>query len=185
MCDLLARVLFDETLISVAGRVYTSIPGGSDLPQPTLWKTATPGLDTAIDTRGCKHTVVCPRLNARRDGGNFLGFMMATTGPAAAEQGTHTIHQTITCHYQVYAPTTVHVRSGEPRCGTESSSEAISASSHTTSVCQRPIHTNGTSTHGLKSDLEAIDTTKAEGKRQALLQWLIIKLVLLLQKVSQ
>lgn len=94
------------------------------------------------------------------------------------------MHQTITCHCHVYAPTTVHVSPGEARCVTESSSEATSTSSSPTSISQRSVHADGTSIHDLKLDVEAIDATKREGKRQAILQWLIIKLVLLLQKVS-
>lgn len=112
---------------------------------------------------------------------------MATAGSAAAaeQDGIHTIYQTITCHYHVYAPTTVHVGSHEPRCVTQSSSEAVSVESTRVSRCQRPVHTDVTSVQNFEPNLEAIDTTRPEGKRQAVLQWLVLELMLLLQKVSR
>lgn len=111
---------------------------------------------------------------------------MATAGFAAAEQeGTYNLHQTITCHYHVFAPTTVHMSPGETRCVSESSSEVTATSlSPTASTYQCPGRVDEASVHRVKLDIENIDTSKPEGKRQAVLQWLILRLVLLLQKIS-
>lgn len=101
---------------------------------------------------------------------------MATAGsadaPGSDQEGTYTAHQTITCHYHVYAPTTVHVNpvnSGVARCVTESTSSTTS-SLHPSSA---PKENDGQS-----------KTESHIGKREAILQWLIRKLVVLLQKVS-
>ncbi|OSS44228.1 hypothetical protein B5807_10990 [Epicoccum nigrum] len=98
---------------------------------------------------------------------------MATAGsadaPSSDQEGTYTAHQTITCHYHVYAPTTVHVNRDEARCVTESTSSTTS-SSHPSSA---PKEIDGQSK--IESHI---------GKREAILQWVIRKLVVLLQKVS-
>lgn len=112
------------------------------------------------------------------------GFAAAPGMSTAEQNGTHIVHQTITCHYHVYAPTTVHVNSGEPRCVTESSSEATTASTPRTYITQHPVQTDEASLNEIKVEIEALSTTKSEGKRQAMLRWLIIKLVLLFEKVS-
>jgi len=104
----------------------------------------------------------------------------------AEQDGTSTVHQTITCHYHVYAPTTVHVNSGEPRCVTESSSEVTSAATPKLSISEHPAQTDEASLEEIKLEMdEDLRSTKAEGKREAILRWLIIKLTLLLQKVSR
>ncbi|KAF3049535.1 hypothetical protein E8E11_010259 [Didymella keratinophila] len=104
----------------------------------------------------------------------------------AEQDGTSTVHQTITCHYLVYAPTTVHVNSGEPRFVIESSSEATSAATPKLSISEHPAQTDEASWKESKLEIdEALRSTKAEGKREAILRWLIIKLTSLLQKVSR
>lgn len=117
---------------------------------------------------------------------------MATAGFAAApglstaeQDETSTVHQTIVCHYHVYAPTTVHVNSGEPRCMTENSSEATSATIPQTSISEHSIQTDEASRN--KNKLKAgadLRSAKSEGRREVILRWLIIKLTLLLEKVS-
>ncbi|XPS98825.1 hypothetical protein M3J09_008019 [Ascochyta lentis] len=97
--------------------------------------------------------------------------------PTAEQDGSYTIHQTITCHYHVYAPTTVHTNSDRPRCATESSSEGPSQRSPPTSTSQ-PLG---------KADvleIQAESKTTSQGKRQAILEWLIAKLAALLERVS-
>lgn len=102
--------------------------------------------------------------------------------PTAEQQGPHIIHQTVTCHYHVYAPTTVHVRSNVPRCVTESTSEASSVSPPLTCASQ-PSH-EPEDIAVSKVVLEAGSKPKSEGKRQAFLKWLIVKLAAWLDKVS-
>lgn len=113
------------------------------------------------------------------------GFAAAPGMSTAEQDGTYTVHQTITCHYHVYAPTTVHVNSGEPRCVTETSSEATSAAMPGSSVSEGPPHADGVSLKEISLEIdEALRSTKAEGKREAIIRWLIIKLTLLLEKVT-
>lgn len=107
------------------------------------------------------------------------GFAAA---PTAEQEGTYTINQTITCHYHVYAPTTVHASAGRPRCVTESSSEAPSRSSALTSISQASLKIDLTCLRDLGP--ETATKSKPEGKRQAILEWLIAKLAALLRKVS-
>ena len=174
-----------ESLISGAGREYTYILESSSPRQPTLKKTVKRGFDTGIDTEGCKRTVVYPSNNEDRGSERSCSFQMDTANfanaPTAEHEGTYTVHQTITCHYTVYAPTTVHVNPepNRPRVTTETSSAASAKSSSRTVVsrvsCEPSVG---------KLDLEAETTTRPEGKRQAILQWLILKFVLLLGKVS-
>ena len=111
----------------------------------------------------------------------------APPGMSTAEQdGTSTVHQTITCHYHVYAPTTVHVDSGDTRCVTESSSESVAEEIPRTSIAQGSTQTDAASLKEVKLEIdEALRSMKAEGKREAILRWLIIKLTLLLQKGSR
>lgn len=114
------------------------------------------------------------------------GFAAAPGMSTAEQDWTSTVHQTITCHYHVYAPTTVHVNSGEPRCVTESSLEAATEDIVRTCIAQGPIQTDGASLKELKLEMdEALRSTKAEAKRETILRWLIVKLTLLLEKVSR
>lgn len=119
---------------------------------------------------------------------------MATAGFAAApglstaeEDSTSTVHQTITCHYHVYAPTTVHVSSGEPRCVIESSSEsATECTTPRSPLAQGPIQTDGASLKESKLKIdETLHARKAEGNREAILRWLITELTVLLEKASR
>jgi hypothetical protein len=92
----------------------------------------------------------------------FNSFAAART---AEQEGTYTVHQNITCHYHLYAPTTVHVSPDTRRCATESSSEASLKSSSPTAIsrvsCEGSVH---------KLDLESDIKTQPEGKRQTILQ---------------
>lgn len=113
---------------------------------------------------------------------------MATADFAAAptveQDGTYTVHQTITCHYHVYAPTTVYASSDRPRCITESSVEATTESSQSTCTSQPSPKVSLTN---LDLDLDPPDTRtkpKTEGKRQVVLEWLIMKLAALLKRVA-
>ncbi|KAF3033579.1 hypothetical protein E8E12_004943 [Didymella heteroderae] len=110
----------------------------------------------------------------------------AAPGMSTAEQdGTSIVHQTITCHYHVYAPTTIHVNSSEARCITESSSEVATATTLNASISERPIQTDGALLTEIKLGTnKALQPSKSEGKKEAILRWLIIKLTLLLVKVS-
>lgn len=104
----------------------------------------------------------------------------------AEQDGTSTVHQTITCHYHVYAPTTVHVKSSVPTCVTESSSESATEGMPRTSIAQGPIEADAASLKEVKLEIdEALLSMNPEGKRETIPRWLIIKLTLLLQKVSR
>lgn len=165
--------------------MYTCILGNSSLPLPEYKKTPRFGAGTAIDTEGFKHIVDCQKLSAESDSEKYWWFLMATADFAAAptveQDGTYTVHQTITCHYHVYAPTTVYASSDRPRCITESSAEAVTESSQSIST-SRPSPKESLS--NLDLDLDTRTKPKTEGKRQAVLEWLIIKLAALLKKVA-
>lgn len=107
------------------------------------------------------------------------GFAAA---PTAEQDGAYTIHQTITCHYHVYAPTTVHASSDRPRCVTESTSAASSENVPPTSAPQPSSKDDGNSDHNPAP--ESGTEANLEGKRQAILRWLIEKLAGWLEKVS-
>jgi hypothetical protein len=107
---------------------------------------------------------------------------MTTAGFTAVfvpQEGTYTIHQNITCHYHVYAPTTVQVRS---RCMTESSSEASLGSSPPGSIPRGSPKPDVISLRDL--GLETGVKPKPGGKRHAILEWLLIKLTALLKSVA-
>jgi hypothetical protein len=185
----------DEILTSFVGQVSTFTPANSNPQQPRSKTKAKLGFDTAIDTGGYEHTVAYPRTSVGRDRERSSWSLMATAGFAGApgmstaeqdEYGTSTVHQTITCHYHVYAPTTVHVSSGNPRCTTESSSEATSAATAKSSICEQPNQTDEASLNQNKLEIkEALRSTTSQGKREAILRWLVIKLTVLLEKVSR
>lgn len=173
MCGSRAKCLFSESLISVVGQVYTSIPASLSLLGATTKRTVRPGCAIVIDFEDCRRSIACQRSNVGKDSARSWWSLMATADsadvPNCEQEGTYTARQTVTCHYHVYAPTTVHVNSGIARCVTESSSATSStaASSPPTSVSQG-------------QDKTEVHTKK----RAAFLQWLIVKLILLLQKVS-
>lgn len=162
-----------RTQTSVAGRGCTSILGSSNLPQPALTRTGRFGSGTATAIDDYRHCIVCQRQSVERESENSWSSPMATAGsadaPGSDQEGTYTAHQTITCHYHVYAPTTVHVNSGVARCVTESTSSTTSS-----------LHPSSAS-----KEIDGQSETESHiGKREAILQWLIRKLVVLLQKVS-
>ena len=173
MCGLPAIQPFHKTQTLVAGQGFTSILGSSNLPQPALTRTGRFGSGTATAIEDYRHCIVCPRQSVGRESENSWLSPMATAGsadaPSSDQEGTYTAHQKITCHYHVYAPTTVHISPGEARCVTESTS------STTSSPHPSPA----------PKDIDGQSKTESHiGKREAILQWLIRKLVVLLQKLS-
>lgn len=113
------------------------------------------------------------------------GFAAAPGMSTAEQDGTSMVHQAITCHYYVYAPTTVHINSRESRCVTGSSSNSATENTPRSSITQGPVPTDKTSLKEVTLEIgEALRSTEAGGKSEAILRWLIIKLTLLFEKVS-
>lgn len=126
------------------------------------------GFGTAIGTGGHgrglgghKHIVAYPEPSVERGRGVSSLSLMATAGFAAApgmstaeHDGASAVHQTITCHYHVYTPTTVHVNSGETRCITETSSEATPVATPKSSISEGPPRADGISLEEISLGIE-------------------------------